>query len=80
MKKQANYTPNGEHYEIPMEELVVGEWSPNPIPGLTQPTQVHVVFQLHGVHFVVRLKSRNAADDFIAALQEHCDRVFGRSL
>jgi hypothetical protein len=55
----------------------VCEWCPTP-DGSGAPEAVAVVFNMRSVGDVVlRLRSRRAVDEMIAALEKHRDVVFG---
>lgn len=68
---------------VPMDGIEVSEWTPL-LNGEGQPTQVHLTISpgegpLDIFRFVVRLKSKDACDRLIEALQRHRDNVFGVS-
>jgi hypothetical protein len=63
------------YFEI--EEYRVAEYHPLP-DGRGLPTQVHVLFQIRGIAepLVLRIKSRQAAREMIAALKRHTENVW----
>lgn len=74
-----NDTQNLENLKLlELENMEVCEWHPSK-NGRGDPVQVHVLFTIVGspVQLVLRLKSSNACDDLIAALQKHRVGVWG---
>lgn len=58
-------------------EFHVREWHPLS-NGEGRPAQVHLCAEIPGVvRFAMRLKSKEAMDEFIAKLQEHRNKVWG---
>ena len=75
-----NRTPRGVggmrvHF---IEEYDVASWCPTP-DGSGPPEQVHVLFRIkgHPTPLVMRLKTQEATDTLIAALQRHRRDVWG---
>lgn len=65
-----------DYYEVP-DQVNVAEWSPDPVPGRSPATQVHLLFgKPPGNVFVVRLKSPRTLSVLIHALKEHRDNVW----
>jgi hypothetical protein len=62
---------------LPIEEYEVVEWGPLP-DGKGPSTQVHFVLRIQGseIPLVMRLKSAEACDTLIAALQRHRNGVW----
>jgi hypothetical protein len=63
-----------------IDEIHTIAWSPDPEPGRTPPTQVHMIFKVSGFpqeRFVLRLKSKEAADGLIGLLEEYRKAVWG---
>ncbi len=55
-------------------------WSPDPVPGRTPPTQVHLIFEVEGFElerFLMRIKSLDAMDGLIRLLEEYREHVWG---
>jgi hypothetical protein len=72
------YVPQSKLFVIEVEGLEVTSWTPGQ-PGQHIPcTQVHLILNLPSLdgQFVMRIKSRRAADALIAALIEHRDHVW----
>lgn len=68
--EEANY------YEVP-ESTHIYSWSPDPAPGRSPATQVHLHFgEPPGNVFVVRFKSPRSLTAVIEALVEHRDSVW----
>lgn len=67
------------HALLAVDVFQVVEWNPN-ADGSGEPQQVHILFPVPelDVQFVIRLKSRRAADELIAALNVHADGVWPR--
>lgn len=65
------------HALLPIDVFQVVEWNPN-ADGAGRATQVHILFPVPSldVQFVIRLKSRRAVDELIAALQVHAAGVW----
>jgi hypothetical protein len=68
--------PQADYYEVP-DQAGVFEWSPDPVPGRSPATQVH----LHlggppGPVWVVRFKSPRTLSALIEALVEHRNNVW----
>jgi hypothetical protein len=61
-----------------VDSMEVASWSPGWEGEEVPPTQVHVVLKVRGSNtpLVMRLKSRRATDELIAALVEHRDYVW----
>ncbi len=75
-------TPNPDDIHLDQvincDGITVAEWSPDPIPGRTPPTQVHMLIAAGvGINVIVRLKSSRAVDELIQALQTHRRGVWG---
>lgn len=66
---------------VPVSEMRVASWSPGAEGEGVPPTQVHILYTVEElkVQFLMRLKSREAADALINALIEHRDYVWGKS-
>lgn len=65
-----------DYYEVPSGEHVYS-WSPDPEPGRSPATQVHLHFgDPPGTVFVVRFKSPRTLSALIHALKEHRDAVW----
>ena len=66
-----------EIYEI--EELQVNEYHPLP-DGMGPPTEVHLALKMKhapdNMLLIMRLKSRRACDELMAAIKTHTDSVF----
>ncbi|HEV3312432.1 MAG TPA: hypothetical protein VG815_18120 [Chloroflexota bacterium] len=62
---------------LPIEDYHVGSWGPLP-DGKGPSTQVHFTIRVEGLPFVIRLKSADACDTLIAALQRHRYDVWPR--
>jgi hypothetical protein len=62
---------------IPIESYDVASWGPEP-DGKGQQTEVHFMLNLRGIEapIAMRLKSRRAADELLAALKRHIDDVW----
>lgn len=68
--EQANY------YEVPPSSSVY-EWSPDPVPGRSPATQVHLHFgEPPGNVFLFRFKSPRTLSVLLHALKEHRDSVW----
>jgi len=61
-----------------LESYKVASWCPTP-DGTGPAEQVHLVLNVKWMDapFILRLKSRRATDELIAALQRHRDDVWG---
>ena len=65
-----------DYYEVP-ESQHIYSWSPDPAPGRSPATQVHLHFgEPPGTVFVVRFKSPRSLSAIIDALTEHRDYVW----
>lgn len=65
---------------LQLEDFQVIAWSPDPEPGRTPPTQVHIIFNVQGLpeaRFVLRLKTMDGMDAFIRLLAEYRRHVWG---
>lgn len=73
--KPVNVADLGEVFVV--DEVRVIEWHPVK-DGKGLPTQVHVLLGIPSaeLHIALRLKSRRAALEVIAALQKHTDAVW----
>lgn len=63
---------------LELDTIGINEWHPER-DGKGKPTQVHLALtpkNYPGVRLIMRLKSRRAIDDLIAALQKHADSVW----
>ena len=65
-----------ERPHIALDGLMVTEWTPER-DGKGTPEEVHVVFDVGTVSFVMAFKSQRAIDEFIGVLQRHRNSVFG---
>lgn len=67
---------DADYYEVPAGEHVYS-WSPDPVPGRSPATQVHLHFgEPPGNVFMVRFKSPRTLSALIHALKEHRDLVW----
>lgn len=66
---------------VPVSNMQVASWSPGAEGEGVPPTQVHILYTVEDldVQFLMRLKSREAADALINALIEHRDYVWGEA-
>lgn len=68
--------PEADYFEVP-DETGVAAWSPDPEPGRSPATQVHLFFgKPPGTVLVVRFKSPRTLSVLIEALIEHRNEVW----
>ena len=68
--------PEADYYEVP-EETNTYSWSPDPVPGRSPSTQVHLHFgKPPGTVFMVRFKSPRSITALIEALTAHRNDVW----
>lgn len=78
MAEISRHGPRGIPDGLTIESYTVGSWCPTP-DGSGKPVAVALCLEVPKLPYslVMRLKSRRAVNDMIAALREHRDEVFG---
>lgn len=77
MRKKSTHIPEGDTYRVHHKSISVGSWSSAPLLPVTE---VHILIEGEQYNLAIAIKSREAANALIAALQENADAVFGKGL
>jgi len=71
--------PSGQRFGMTVTEYIVGDWCSTPDgSGPAEAVAIQLITDAPDVSFMLRLKSRGAVDEMIAALERHRDSVFGK--